>query len=146
MEAPSRFGSKESLSQTRIPTRQELLDEYMQPLRRQTELLEKQRMELQQEAKMLAVLANPAKVLAQPGLTKLAAKVSEMAWSAEYGDFLRSRMACAETMRRKSMALQVLQAQGYQSSPMGYTIRAMGPPIVTRAYQVHDGLRRRTMF
>jgi hypothetical protein len=118
----------------------------MQPLRRQTELLENQRIELQQEAKMLSVLVNPEKVLAQPGITKLAAKVSEMTWSAEYGDFLRSRMAVAETMRRKSLALQVLQAQGHQSSPMGYTLRSISPPVVTRTYQVHDGLRRRTMF
>jgi len=144
IEAPSPVGRKESEFRLAFPTRQELLDEFLQPLRRQTELLEELRVESQQEAQMLAVLVNPAKFLAQPGITGLAAHVSEMAWSAEYGDFSRSRVAVAEKTRRNSLALQVLQEQGsdYATGAIG----AMGPPVDTMAYQVHDDLRRRLLF
>lgn len=81
----------------------EFMDVYLQPLRREGDFLDAQTRELRQEA------FAPSDVISSGGIVGLAAKVAEAAHAAEYGDFLRSRTAMANKMRRRSVVLQHME-------------------------------------
>eukprot|EP00427_Karlodinium_veneficum_P061847 CAMPEP_0169387724 /NCGR_PEP_ID=MMETSP1017-20121227/45582_1 /TAXON_ID=342587 /ORGANISM="Karlodinium micrum, Strain CCMP2283" /LENGTH=206 /DNA_ID=CAMNT_0009489305 /DNA_START=17 /DNA_END=637 /DNA_ORIENTATION=- len=90
----------------RPPSSEELLEAYLQPLRRENELLASQKQALQEEARLLAPRSSE---IYGAGITALLAKVSEKSHTAAAGDFLRSRTAMAESMRRQVMANQLLR-------------------------------------